>query len=99
MAKDAAEQSGEAPVAIPARVGRRGRFAEDYAGLQAERARRLQLIERRANRPESGDVHNLDQKLAGHASSALLSPTRLPQRGQLVMKLVHPVRVKDVIFE
>jgi hypothetical protein len=99
MAKDAAEQSAQTPKAIPAHQGRHGGFAEDHAGPQAELARRLQLIERRPNRLESGDVHNLDQKLAGHASGLLPGPAPLREYVQLVTKLVHPVRVEYVALE
>src|SRR5262245_21310065 len=94
ISKDAGEQLGEAPM-ISAPEGRRGCLAEDRLGLQAQRARRVQLVERGANGSEPADVENLDQKLACHALRLLPAPPRLFESGQLAPKLVHATRVKQ----
>src|SRR5262245_15765837 len=99
MAKNTAEQLGEALMALAVRKGRAGSLIEDRAGLQAERAARVQLVKRRANRAEPGGIDDLDQKLAGHVLSLPLGSAGLRERGQLAPKLVHAVRVEHVVFE
>src|SRR5262245_15338840 len=99
MAKNAAEQHGEAQTRSAVGKGRRSSLLEDGAGLQAERASSVQLVERRANRSEAGDVDDLDQTLAGHVLSLLFSAVGLREPGQLAPKLVHPARVEHVVFE
>src|SRR5262245_35745307 len=96
MAKNAAEQNGKAQTRFAVGKGRRSSLLEDGAGLEAERASSVKLIERRANRSEPGDVDDLDQKLAGQTLNLLpRRPTRLWQRGQFAAKLIHATRVKQ----
>jgi len=72
---------------------------EDRAGLQAERAARIQLVKRRANRSEPGNIKDLDQELTGHILSLPLGPAGGRERSQIVPKLIHPVRVEHLVFE
>lgn len=66
MAKNAAEQYGEAQTRFAVGKGRRSSLLEDGVRLRAKRpASSVKLIERRANCSEPGDVDDLDQTRAG----------------------------------
>src|SRR5262249_23504924 len=99
MAKNAAEQHGEAQTRFAVDKGRRSSLLEDGVRLQAKRASSIKLVERRTNRSEPGEVDDLDQTLAGHILSLRLGSAGLRKCGQLAPKFFHSGCVEHVVFE
>src|SRR5262249_61802636 len=63
MAKNAAEQHGEARTRFAVGKGRRSSLLEDGVRLPAKRESSVKLVECRANCWEPGDVSDVDQTL------------------------------------